>query len=122
MVEARRRNIDNSVNFNFFSKSKANILQKAKFESGIYFLGNTQIQQSPRDTASFKPFDGYSDLHQLLFTLDSTTLEPQGKALDNAYDSSWDLFRNGRNGYTRLYRNIGLNSDPGDIYLIVGRV
>jgi len=118
MVETRRRNIDNSMNSNFFSAAEDSIRQKAKFESGIYFLGNTQIEQKPQDTASFKPFGGYSDLHQLLFTLDSTTLEPQGKALDNAYDSSWELFRNGHNGYTMLYRNIGLNSDPGDIYLI----
>ena len=118
MVEARRRNIDSSMNSIFFSTAVDSIRQKAKFESGIYFLGNTQIKQESRDTASFEPFDGYSDLHQLLFTLDSTTLEPQGKALDNAYDSSWELFRNKHNGYTLLYRNIGLNSDPLGIYLI----
>ena len=121
-IQKRRCDFDKKIPDYSFKTEDSLFLFNTKFRNGIYFLDGLPIEPFRRDTLSYHIFSGYGSLHELLFSIDSTTLEPPGKK-EAAGDNSWHFYRNkNKDTLTLFYKNKGVTPDHGDMYLPIDPV
>jgi hypothetical protein len=122
-IQSRRCLIDRKIPDYAYGPEDDSFLYAERFRNGIYLLDSLPIQPLRLDdTSSYHTFSGYTSLHKLLFSIDSTTLEPPDKK-EEAGDRSWNFYQNINHDTLMLfYGNRRVSSDAGDMYFPIDPV
>jgi len=120
-ISLRRYCINKKIPAYRFEARDSSFLEASKFQNGIYFPDTSLVDRNSEPFRYYHAFPGYTDLHEFLFSSDSSTLEPPGKK-EMAGDSSWYFYETGKNTSLRLklfYKNQDDRIDHRDMQLPV---